>query len=72
MQTQELLSQQECSQRIGSDPLSYPISLVKMAWAYNDALSKCPFLGVESRERDEAWAAGDKFWSAFVSYRQGK
>jgi hypothetical protein len=63
--TLELLSQRECAQRIGREPLSYPVELVKLAWAYDDEWSKQAFLSAET------WAAGDKFWDAFVSYRRG-
>jgi len=60
-----LRSQQECARQVGGNPLDYPIQLVRLAWDYNTAWSKNPFIGPA---RDEAFVAGDKFWSAFRAH----
>jgi hypothetical protein len=66
-------SQQEWSRFIADNAAAYlekgERRLVAYAWAYNDALSKRPFLAVVSPESKKALGAANVFWREFETYR---
>jgi len=62
------LSIQEHAQIVVDVQIGYPVPLIGKALAYLDALGRCRFLGLESRERDAVLAASDKFWGAMLEF----